>query len=174
MIKLKSILSEDWSKKYKDSINCDNPKGFSQKAHCAGKEKKESVNESSIAPGSKEYFNSNMSDTEILELVKELTKYPVSKAKTPAEMQRFFKDVANILGLPNQAVDVMTYDDNSVGYMDRNKFKMNVSKAVLFKMYKDKKLDMKTYGEIQKGLMEKYKQLGKKIISLLMFSRGAY
>jgi hypothetical protein len=47
MIKLKSILSEDWSKKYKDSINCDNPKGFSQKAHCAGKEKKESVNEES-------------------------------------------------------------------------------------------------------------------------------
>ena len=29
-----------WSKKYKSSIDCDNPKGFSQKAHCAGKEKK--------------------------------------------------------------------------------------------------------------------------------------
>ena len=28
-----------WSKKYKDSINCDKPKGFSQKAHCAGKKK---------------------------------------------------------------------------------------------------------------------------------------
>jgi hypothetical protein len=26
-----------WSKKYKDSINCDNPKGFSQKALCASK-----------------------------------------------------------------------------------------------------------------------------------------
>jgi len=26
-----------WSKKYKESIDCDNPKGFSQKAHCAGK-----------------------------------------------------------------------------------------------------------------------------------------
>ena len=24
-----------WSKKYKKSINCANPKGFSQKAHCA-------------------------------------------------------------------------------------------------------------------------------------------
>ena len=33
-------LEEDWSKKYKDSINCSNPKGFSQKAHCAGKKKK--------------------------------------------------------------------------------------------------------------------------------------
>ena len=31
-----------WSKKYKKSIDCNNPKGFSQKAHCAGKRKKES------------------------------------------------------------------------------------------------------------------------------------
>ena len=30
---------EGWSKKYKKSINCSNPKGFSQKAHCAGKKK---------------------------------------------------------------------------------------------------------------------------------------
>ena len=29
-----------WSKKYKKSINCNNPKGFSQKAHCAGKKKR--------------------------------------------------------------------------------------------------------------------------------------
>ena len=32
-------LTEAWSKKYKDSINCSDPKGFSQKAHCAGKKK---------------------------------------------------------------------------------------------------------------------------------------
>ena len=32
-------LDEKWSQKYKDSINCSNPKGFSQKAHCAGKKK---------------------------------------------------------------------------------------------------------------------------------------
>ena len=30
-----------WSKKYKKSINCNNPKGFSQKAHCAGRKKQE-------------------------------------------------------------------------------------------------------------------------------------
>jgi len=29
-----------WSDKYKKSIDCNNPKGFSQKAHCAGKRKK--------------------------------------------------------------------------------------------------------------------------------------
>jgi hypothetical protein len=40
-------IDEKWTKKYKDSINCSNPKGFSQKAHCAGKQK----NESSILEG---------------------------------------------------------------------------------------------------------------------------
>ena len=29
-----------WSNKYKSSINCSNPKGFSQKAHCQGKKKR--------------------------------------------------------------------------------------------------------------------------------------
>ena len=29
-----------WTKKYKDSIDCSHPKGFSQKAHCQGKKKK--------------------------------------------------------------------------------------------------------------------------------------
>jgi hypothetical protein len=32
-------LNEKWSKKYKRSINCSHPKGFSQRAHCAGKKK---------------------------------------------------------------------------------------------------------------------------------------
>lgn len=30
----KTNIQEKWSKKYKRSINCSNPKGFSQKAHC--------------------------------------------------------------------------------------------------------------------------------------------
>jgi len=32
-------LEEKWSQKYKSSINCSHPKGFSQRAHCAGKKK---------------------------------------------------------------------------------------------------------------------------------------
>jgi hypothetical protein len=32
-------IDEKWSQKYKNSINCANPKGFSQKAHCAGRKK---------------------------------------------------------------------------------------------------------------------------------------
>ena len=29
-----------WSDKYKKSIDCNNPKGFSQKAYCTGRRKK--------------------------------------------------------------------------------------------------------------------------------------
>ena len=33
-------ITEAWTDKYKKSIDCSNPKGFSQKAHCAGRKKK--------------------------------------------------------------------------------------------------------------------------------------
>jgi hypothetical protein len=33
------FITEKWSQKYKSSINCSHPKGFSQRAHCAGKKK---------------------------------------------------------------------------------------------------------------------------------------
>jgi len=38
-MKITEILAEEWSQKYKNSINCSHPKGFSQRAHCAGKKK---------------------------------------------------------------------------------------------------------------------------------------
>ena len=34
------VEEKKWSQKYKKSIDCSNPKGFSQKAHCAEKKKK--------------------------------------------------------------------------------------------------------------------------------------
>jgi len=36
---VKQGVAEGWSQKYKKSINCSHPRGFSQKAHCAGKRK---------------------------------------------------------------------------------------------------------------------------------------
>jgi hypothetical protein len=38
-MKINDVINESWSEKYKSSINCSHPKGFSQKAHCAGKKK---------------------------------------------------------------------------------------------------------------------------------------
>jgi len=36
-------VEEGWSDKYKKSIDCNNPKGFSQKAHCVGRKKRETI-----------------------------------------------------------------------------------------------------------------------------------
>jgi len=33
-------ISEKWTQKYKKSIDCSNPKGFSQRAHCQGRKKR--------------------------------------------------------------------------------------------------------------------------------------
>ena len=45
----KQETNEKWSEKYKKSIDCNNPKGFSQRAHCQGKKKKSENKESTGA-----------------------------------------------------------------------------------------------------------------------------
>lgn len=42
-LKVKPLVLEKWSDKYKRSINCSNPKGFSQRAHCQGRKKNETI-----------------------------------------------------------------------------------------------------------------------------------
>jgi len=48
-------VEEKWSSKYKKSINCSNPKGFSQKAHCAGRKKRNENYQRSQLPQIKSY-----------------------------------------------------------------------------------------------------------------------
>jgi hypothetical protein len=50
------FVSEKWSRKYKRSIDCSNPKGFSQRAHCAGRKLKE------FAPNPERDDNDEMPD----------------------------------------------------------------------------------------------------------------
>lgn len=38
-VKEETSIEEKWSEKYKRSIDCNNPKGFSQRAHCQGRKK---------------------------------------------------------------------------------------------------------------------------------------
>ena len=38
--KSSDMLEEKWSQKYKKSIDCNNPKGVSQRAHCQGRKKR--------------------------------------------------------------------------------------------------------------------------------------
>ena len=42
-MRAKEFISEKWTQKYKKSINCANPKGFSQRAHCQGRKKTKDV-----------------------------------------------------------------------------------------------------------------------------------
>jgi hypothetical protein len=44
-------LDEKWSEKYKKSIDCNNPKGFSQKAHCQGRKKHMKEDDTEIEKG---------------------------------------------------------------------------------------------------------------------------
>jgi len=39
MERLIKKIDEKWTEKYKRSIDCNNPKGFSQRAHCQGRKK---------------------------------------------------------------------------------------------------------------------------------------
>ena len=70
-----------WSDKYKKSIDCNNPKGFSQKAHCRGKKKR---NESIM----------KLSDLkeEIRNIIQERSVNAISKAQ-----QKNFDDIAKAL-----------------------------------------------------------------------------
>jgi len=63
-------VEEGWSDKYKKSIDCNNPKGFSQKAHCQGKKKK--MNE----------------DRQIKKIVKQLRKSVKSHAKQADTLEK--------------------------------------------------------------------------------------
>ena len=38
-MRAQEFVRERWSNKYKRSINCDRPRGFSQRAHCQGRRK---------------------------------------------------------------------------------------------------------------------------------------
>jgi len=50
------LIDEKWSKGYKKSINCNNPKGFSQKAHCAARKKRARGEETKSKSPFKEEF----------------------------------------------------------------------------------------------------------------------
>jgi hypothetical protein len=57
-------VSEKWSQKYKDSIDCNNPKGFSQKAHCQGKLKRDT--KESMGADSSGSFEAPLKNTPIV------------------------------------------------------------------------------------------------------------
>jgi predicted kinase len=58
-----------WSEKYKKSIDCSNPKGFSQKAHCAGKKKNKNEMNENLKEVIMEILTEGVDDPGILKCV---------------------------------------------------------------------------------------------------------
>jgi hypothetical protein len=89
-------VSEKWSEKYKRSIDCSHPKGFSQRAHCQGKKKKKSENKEATGSGSvgafsapvfggdDEFWKKSKAETHLANKLKEQRKpfKPSPKVKT--------------------------------------------------------------------------------------------
>jgi len=168
-----------WSEKYKKSIDCSSPKGFSQKAHCQGKKKNEttmklselkeairevsrkkfyeSLNEASIQPGSAEYVNIKDTDEKLLDIAKQYAKFPHSRLKTNGvKLQKTASDLGKLLGYPTKPGDLLQYDNTGIPYLDKNKLTFNKNKAPLWQMFKSGKLSQKEYKDIVTPLIKNY------------------
>ena len=78
------FLIESWSQKYKNSINCSHPKGFSQKAHCAGKKKhNEDITMETVCPPS--IAIPELKTEQIEKDVRCFPQYPVPVYSSPSE-----------------------------------------------------------------------------------------
>jgi len=89
---LEDMLDEGWSKKYKDSINCSNPKGFSQKAHCAGRKKNEDIDENFADGKKKGLIKATKEDIASYKKIIGLAK----KAHETNELEPYFYDAVKI------------------------------------------------------------------------------
>jgi hypothetical protein len=90
VIRATGIVLEAWSEKYKRSIDCDNPKGFSQRAHCQGRKKNEDIEEldegwwEDLKAKAQKYWN-------------QLTGGQAQASIPPAKLQNFQKQFNNWL-----------------------------------------------------------------------------
>ena len=96
-------VSEAWSAKYKKSIDCDNPKGFSQKAHCRGKvtEGKDGMSDHEVSMAKGQVRNSITN----LKRVEKVLKTMTDKDDLPAWLQAKITDTEH-------------NTDAAAGYMD--------------------------------------------------------
>ena len=106
-------MKKKWSKKYKRSIDCNNPKGFSQKAHCAGRKKRESVMTS---------LNEDKLQKKAFDIVKDLNKmYPTYNVKFLGAFNKVVKNLKSMLpGVSNLnlgkiALDYHNYRKGDMG-----------------------------------------------------------
>ena len=160
-----------WSKKYKNSINCKSPKGFSQKAHCQGRKKRnenymklsefkevvreisrnkfyESLNEalSKISFGKETYTKRGLTPTDVLALTMAYHKEDkitklMGGAKKLDYMVNTANDLANLTGGSQLAPAA------------------GGTKSLVFGLLKNKLITKDEYVTIIKDLNKKHKQV---------------
>jgi hypothetical protein len=72
-------IDEKWSEKYKRSIDCNNPKGFSQKAHCQGRKKREQNEDS---PAKKQFMKDLKKDPDYIKSRDKESEFGVANVTT--------------------------------------------------------------------------------------------
>lgn len=125
----KDFLPEKWSTKYKKSINCSNPRGFSQRAHCQGRKK---TNEST---GQKNEFITIM-ERLLPIIMKELDLDTLPK----------FKLVANVPDKDQPTFGRYVNDENLIWLAVENRHPIDIARTlahelVHFKQDQDGRLD---------------------------------
>lgn len=119
-----SEMDEKWSKKYKDSIDCKNPKGFSQRAHCQGKAKKTETDEST-GSGSAGGFSAPLFSTTKGDIIKG---GKLKESESKEMLKGGLSDNKTLMDLAKKHA----YDDS----------KDSTSKDKIDRMYKDLKLQL--------------------------------
>ena len=140
-------LDEKWSAKYKSSINCANPRGFSQRAHCAGRKKNEDVAE--LDEGG-DVFMPNIKDTAEYKAGLATGKLPVPYPEGTQQYASYYKGVIDRASptLAKVGEEVEPTDDGAFSTWSGG---MRVSGPNAYEKARQLDLDSFAEGEQQKG-----------------------
>ena len=81
-------MNEEWSNDYKKKIDCSNPKGFSQKAHCAGRKKRQAGKQTKSKPVKEEMERKTLEERMQLFLEKNVPTSPSKWAYWKGQAKR--------------------------------------------------------------------------------------
>jgi hypothetical protein len=126
----KDFLPEKWSQKYKGSINCSSPKGFSQRAHCQGRKK---TNEGAGT------------ENEFLTIMKRLL--PIAMKELGLNSLPKFKLVTHVSDVDQPTFGSFVVDENLIWLAVENRHPIDIARTlahelVHFKQNQDDRLDV--------------------------------
>lgn len=101
-----------WSKKYKKSIDCSNAKGFSQKAHCAGRKKRQSGGTTKSKSVTENIMENNLNES-LSKLVNDF--FDGIKNNTTKR----YLDKAKKAGMPKPVIDKMKQIEKEKKELDK-------------------------------------------------------